>query len=798
MKHKKIISSFLAAIGLMFCIHVLGQAPEIEWQNSFGGNKLEVGRVGRATFDGGYIITGDSNSGIAGDKTDPSKGAKDYWILKLDSIGEIEWQKTIGGNKEEMSLAIQQTVDSGFIIGGHSSSGISFDKTEPNRGPAGTYDFWIVKLNSNGQIEWEKTIGGSGEEYLNDIAQTPDGGYIFCGVSESGISGDKTEMNFGLGDFWVVKLNENGIIEWQKTIGGNLVENAESVVLSDDGGYLIGGYSSSGISGNKTEGNMGDSDTYDYLVVKLDSSGALVWQNTIGGDGSDVLKEVCKTFDGGYILGGHSESESTGDKTIENQGAFSTNDYWVVKINEFGIIEWQQVVSAPVDDYLYSIKQVLDGGFILLGFTYSGEGYDKSEDNLGEAFTSDLWIVKLDYLGELEWENTIWGDSYDYVGAVIQTPDLGYLISAGSMSGLSGDKTEVNMGLYDYWIIKLFTDCNPEPEICNGFDDDCNGSRDDGLTFLDYYTDADLDGYGDMFAAAENSCVTIMGSVPNNFDCNDIDNMINPLTIEICNLIDDNCNGLIDDGITETITISAGGPITFCQGGSVSLTATYSGATVQWKKNGTNIPGATSATYNVTTKGNYSCVTTSACDTTESTPIFVNVIKNPNASISAGGPTTFCAGGSVVLTEVAVAGCTYQWYKGATPIAGATSLTYTATTSGNYKCRVTKAATGCYKNSNAIAVSVPCKEGLSAGEAGEMVENEIVIYPNPAMNILTINTNNNQNKIINLYDALGRLINSQIASENEVFLNVENLPAGTYFIQIVEHQIVSTYNFIKQ
>jgi hypothetical protein len=182
----------------------------------------------------------------------------------------------------------------------------------------------------------------------------------------------------------------------------------------------------------------------------------------------------------------------------------------------------------------------------------------------------------------------------------------------------------------------------------------------------------------------------------------------------------------------------------------------------------------------------------------ESTPIFVNVIKNPNASISAGGPTTFCAGGSVVLTEVAVAGCTYQWYKGATPIAGATSLTYTATTSGNYKCRVTKAATGCFKNSNAIAVSVPCREGLPAGEAGEMIANEINVYPNPATTFITIETNESDIESVTLYDALGRLINNVSSQENSVMINVANLSAGIYFVKIKTSNAFSITTFVKK
>ncbi|MGB4931537.1 MAG: T9SS type A sorting domain-containing protein, partial [Chitinophagales bacterium] len=214
-----------------------------------------------------------------------------------------------------------------------------------------------------------------------------------------------------------------------------------------------------------------------------------------------------------------------------------------------------------------------------------------------------------------------------------------------------------------------------------------------------------------------------------------------------------------------------------------------------------NIPGATGATYNVTTKGNYTCVTTSACGTVESTPIFVNVIKNPNASISAGGPTTFCAGGSVILTEVAVAGCTYQWYKGASPIAGATSLTYTATTSGNYKCRVTKAATGCFKNSNAIAVSVPCREGEMIND-----ENAFSIYPNPNNGTFIIEaTATTQNfasteSTIEIYNNLGQLIFSKKIISNDGIINeaieLKNITPGIYLVKLWNNNIYNVKNII--
>ena len=693
----------------------------------------------------------------------------------------IEWQNTIGGDKDEAVTSIIPTADYGYFLAGYSNSDISDDKTE--NAISFSTDFWIMKIDSSGNIQWQNTIGGFGYDYLSHAIACIGGGYLLVGYSNSGISGDKYELGNGGHDIWVVKVNAIGNIEWQNTIGGSGLDDCRRVIQCSDGNYIIAGRSDSNISGDKTENSQGG---LDYWILKLNSTGSILWQNTIGGSSTETIEEIIETADNEIMVFGDSFSDVSGDKTIPSYG---NRDFWVLNLDSLGNILWQKVIGGSGDEILNGVVVCPDGGYLLGGNSTSSISGDKSEINIGGY---DFWIVKISDEGIVEWEETIGGISSDNIYALEYFND-GYIIGGNSLSGVSGDKTEPTNGGYDYWFVKIDSLGNIIYQKAYG------GNKDDAIVCATLSLDGNLilGGYSYSGLSGDKSEPNLGGT--NNFDIWLINLMPEciPAT-ELCNSLDDNCNGLIDDGITETISISAGGPITFCQGSSVSLTATYSGATVQWKKNGTNIPGATSATYNVTTKGNYSCVTTSACGTAESTPIFVNVIKNPNANISAGGPTTFCAGGSVVLTEVAVAGCTYQWYKGASPIAGATSLTYTATTSGNYKCRVTKAATGCYKNSNAIAVSVPCREGLPAGETGELVENETVIYPNPALNVLTIKTNNNQIKIINLYDALGRLINSQIASENEVFLNVENLPSGTYFIQIIENQNVSTHNFIKQ
>jgi hypothetical protein len=710
----------LLLFGALGSLLLNAQFPGIEWQNTIGGNKDDVSYSIQQTSDGGYIIGGNSYSGISGDKTNPSNGSNDIWIVKLDNAGVVEWENTIGGGNSDLLFSVEQTLDGGYILGGASTSGISGDKTEASQG---SYDYWVIKLYSNGEIEWQNTIGGNSIDYLRAVYQTPDGGYILGGHSNSGIYGDKTEASAGENDLWIIKLNSLGNITWQNSIGGSGNDYLLSIQMTSDGGFIIGGNSSSNVSGDKTESCVG---LTDYWIVKLYSDGSIEWQNTIGGNNYDILYSIQQTTDGGFILGGYSLSEISGDKTENLIGGTFYGDYWVVKLSSTGNILWQNTIGGSSEDILYTIEQTSDEGYILGGFSLSGISGDKTEDTLG--YNADFWIIKLLSSGEIKWQNTIGGSNDDGWCAIHETTDGGYIIGGWSKSEISADKTEGSMGDFDYWVVKLASECTSSTELCNS--------------------------------------------------------------------LDDNCNGLIDDGIIETISIAAGGPTTFCQGSSVLLTATYSGASVQWKKNGTNIPGATSATYNVTTKGNYSCVTTSACDTLESTSIFVNVIKNPNASISAGGPTSFCAGGSVVLTEVAVAGCTYQWYKGATPIAGATSLTYSATTSGNYKCRVTKAATGCYKNSNSIVVSVPCKEGLPTGD--EMIAKEINVYPNPATTIITIQTNNNNVKEIFIYDAIGNVIMKQIASEMSTDMVIDYLPAGIYFIQVLDGEYSNMNNFVKQ
>ena len=189
---------------------------------------------------------------------------------KLDSIGSFQWEKIIGGSKSDVLYSIQQTLDGGYICGGTSISDSTGDKTENSIGQNGQYDYWIIKLNNSGNIQWQNTIGGSGADELQSIKQTTDGGYICGGYSLSSISGDKTENSQGLHDYWVVKLDNSGNSQWQNTIGGNSLDYLQCIQQTSDYGYICGGFSRSDSSVDKTEHHQGGFLlTDDYWVVKL-------------------------------------------------------------------------------------------------------------------------------------------------------------------------------------------------------------------------------------------------------------------------------------------------------------------------------------------------------------------------------------------------------------------------------------------------------------------------------------------------------------------------------------------------
>jgi hypothetical protein len=288
------------------------------WDKTIGTSYGDTSCTIITTTDGGFVLAGHSPASISGDKSESSKGGADYWIVKLNSNGQKVWDKTIGGRFEEGYPTLVATADGGFVVSGYSDSPISGDKSENSKG---SIDYWIVKFNSNGLKVWDKTIGGSGWDFLVEMIATTDGGFVIAGGSYSPVSGDKSESSKGGVDYWIAKINGNGQKIWDKTIGTSLVdfEYPSAIVATADGGFVIAGSSSSNISGDKSENSKGNSD---YWIIKLNSNGQKLWDKTIGGNDSDTPSAMTPTNDGGIMVVGSSSSNISGDKSENSKGGY--------------------------------------------------------------------------------------------------------------------------------------------------------------------------------------------------------------------------------------------------------------------------------------------------------------------------------------------------------------------------------------------------------------------------------------------------------------------------------------------
>lgn len=435
-------------------------AQEILWERSYGGKHAEYLYDAIPTPDYGFLLAGSSISNKNGNKSETSKGNFDYWVWKMDEKGTPEWQKSFGGSGADLLQSVQLTSDGGFILGGSSSSNISGDKKENSKGKE---DFWIIKLDAKGGEIWQRTIGGSGQEKLLSIAQTIDGGYILGGTSssnktepdEKGVEDKygKSENSRGNLDFWVVKLDRKGEIKWQKTLGGKYVDELKSIEQTKDKGYILGGFSNSPISGDKTQDNFG---LNDYWIIKLDEDGNELWQRTLGGDQDDNLFALSQTIDGGFIVGGNSNSGATNTKSITNKNG---TDFWVLKLDKIGAIEWQETYNYGKIDILSSIIENTDGTFLIGGYAQS-ELKISEQNAKGKSLKTekeginDYIALKISSKGEEIWMQTVGSKGDEVMRKLFETRDGGYILAGTSKGEVSRDK-QSHFGGSDFWIVKL-------------------------------------------------------------------------------------------------------------------------------------------------------------------------------------------------------------------------------------------------------------------------------------------------------------------------------------------------------
>ncbi|GAB3518010.1 3-coathanger stack domain-containing protein [Emticicia fontis] len=435
---------------------VCEKKPVKTWEARYGGGSLVMIL---SLNDGGYIMGGNGAEYGGVDKTEPTRGLEDFWVLRVDANGNKLWDKTYGGNNSEFFCTLHQTNDGGFMLFGHSDTDVSGEKTASNRG---SKDFWVIKIDANGNKQWDRGYGSENSELLASVLPTPDGGYLMGGSSASYAGNEKSQTSYGYFDYWLLKIDANGNKQWDKQLGGIGDDQMLTMTATGDGSYVLGGSSNSAKSYDKSEGGRGSED---YWIVKVDGNGNKIWDKTLGGNMFDYISRIVPSGDGGYVLGGWSNSPISGDKTQANYGYAN---FWVVKIDANGNKLWDKRYGGNNYDYLNDMIATEDGGFIMAGSSKSDISGDKTEAPYNYTTyetTFDGWLLKIDANGNKSWDKRFGGTSRDDFKKIIRTGNGEYLIAGASNSPISGDITTPLRG--DYWLFKINT-CQPTSNFCAG------------------------------------------------------------------------------------------------------------------------------------------------------------------------------------------------------------------------------------------------------------------------------------------------------------------------------------------
>lgn len=713
------------------------------------------------TNDGGYLLGGDSDSPLGGDKSQGSQGLNDYWIVKTDALGNKQWDRRFGGNSNEELYSILQTPDNGFLLGGWTQSNVNGDQTQASRGGR---DYWIVRTDANGIKLWDKRFGGPDDDEMRAMIQTADGGFLLAGESRSSIGSEKSQNNHGVYDVWVVKTDALGNKQWDASYGGTDDDRLNAVQQTADGGYILGAWTISPPGFDVTETGKGSTDMW---LVKADANGMKLWDHRFGGDDNEYMYALDQTNDGGFMLAGYTRSELNGDVTVAGKGAY---DFWLVKTDGNGVKLWDNRLGGPSDDKGKSIYELEDGGFIVGGWSESDAGGDKSQDTQG---LTDYWLVRTDAAGNKIWDLDVGANNDERLHDVPRTADGGFIIGGHSSSGMNGDKSQPNKGLSDYWVVKLAAE----------------------VPTAVFYADNDGDGFGDLMTDTL-AMFAPDGYVADHSDCNDQNANVNPLAADVCNLLDDNCNGQADEN-SFVAALSPAGTVEVCKGTDVTLFAdTTAGLLYQWVRDGVLILNATGNSYTTSQQGSYQVKEINGFNCYSiAPPTTINTLSKPDAIITPAGSLDICTSGSVLLQANAGANLSYQWKKDGSKVNGATAQNYSATMAGVYKVVVTK-KNGCKKTSPAATVIKTCRF-ITPGQVKP--DEMLTVYPNPSDGDFMISVPFSQCNIpatiggmvasIRLMNSLGQTVYEEIiAPVNEVLttsIPAEALPNGSYVLQVL-------------
>ncbi len=815
-KYKPLLFIYGFSLGFLFYTPLALAQTALAWEKSVGGSKLEEIRNLALCPDGGWIAVGSSASNDGDILT--NKGQEDYLIARFDASANIKWIRTYGGKFGDVARSVALTSDGGYIVGGNTRS--QNDDVGPHNG---YYDMWVLKLDSLGNIQWKKTFGGSGFDNCYRVVELSDGTFVVAGFTES-VDGDAIG-NHGGRDVLLLRLTDSGSVLWRKVLGGTLDEEAACVLETASGKIMVVGYAESN-DGDLTT-NEGSSDIWTFL---LDKNGNVLWNKTYGGTSKDVGRWIIQTEPNRFVI---AANVSSLNGTVK--AAFGNYDICVLAIDSNGTLVWYKSLGGTAYDYAYHVSLTLQQTYLVTGITYSSDNHVSVSYGSGDYFAACL-----NASGTVLWTQTFGGSKKDECRGGFQLNNDLYLLGGYS---ISNDKDVTSpKGSSDGWFVGACVaplqyfpdedgdtygaaqsngiwsctqpagyvanalDCHDANaaihpnaiDLCNGLDDNCNGIIDD---------------FNLSISLVANGSLSFCSNTPTELS---ISNTYNFTSFQWLR------NGEIIPGATSpalspttsgtywaqlsnafcTVTtqplnvevlpapqavITNANPTTVCEKKSVTLqAATGSLYQYQWNKNGQPIAGATNASYTFKGSGtnDYTVTITDAngCKAV-SNPVTVIYQPLPSAQIAPLGSLDLCIAGSVVLEASSGPNYSYTWYRDNVKISQATSQTYTATTIGSYKVRVTDEF-GCKKKSPAVVVFNSCGK-----EKDPLV---LVLKVNPTGRLIRFGLHGNRDATYAVYlaDLLGRTLADvkpyvDDESAGYVWRIPDYVPNGPYLLMLV-------------
>lgn len=361
-------------------------AQEIAWQQTLGGAREEYLYDAISTYDYGVLLAGSSVSEVSGNKKDGSQGDLDYWLWKMTEDGKLEWQKNYGGAGNDYFYSVAYTKDGGYILGGSSDSPKSVDKETDGYGKR---DYWIVKLNPRGEMEWQHTYGGSEDDQLTAIAQTKDGGFWVAETTSSAVSGNKKSVSIGNEDVWVLRLDKKGGLLWERTLGGLRKDTCKGMTQTDAGLWLVAHSNSQALHGQAE-------------ALFLDHEGN-TQHDFFFGDAPTEPAGIALTKAGHVVISG-----SVG--SMENE----ETDYWALAFDTEGVVLHEQRIDQGKQDRATNMAALPDGQLVLSGFSIGKE-----------TLKEDYTLVSFRPTAKLHWKKQFQANKDDRLKQVVATQDRG-------------------------------------------------------------------------------------------------------------------------------------------------------------------------------------------------------------------------------------------------------------------------------------------------------------------------------------------------------------------------------------